>query len=200
MDRRDDGTEGAHPELSNPPGADSSKSGPEPSVGAAVRRGWGLGAGVGRGDGVGSAAPAGSGVAAGVAEAFVAAGPLVAASAADDAGALIGAGDAGAVVAVAGARSSRAQRTRSAGAGLRAKPLIGAASRIGCAGAAVRGALAVTAATTAKPSHRLTTAATMAPTSEPLGRRAVTASGTRRAWPARASGRGRCATEPTARG
>ena len=109
MDRLGGVIEGAHPDVSKPPGADSSKSGREGPFGSAARVGCGLE--VGRGDGDGGTAVAVSGVGG------AAAGALVAA----------GAGNADIAVGAATERSSTVARTRSAGATLSAR-LIGAAA------------------------------------------------------------------------
>jgi hypothetical protein len=147
--------EGAHPALSKPLGADSSKSGGERRFGVAVTLGWGLGAG--RAAGGAWTALAGSGVAGG------AAGALIVPCGAGDAGALAflrvaflrvafvrvaRLGRACTTGAVAAARPSSAARTRSAGTALSARRGGTTAWRVG-AGTAGRGAVRVAVATTA---------------------------------------------------
>jgi hypothetical protein len=104
-----------------------------------------------------------------------------------------------AAVALAGAPSSSARRTCSAGAGVSVRRM-GATSCVGCAAAAGRGALRVTAATTAKPTHKLTVAAKTAPSATGVGRSELTAPGTPSAARDRASSRGPCAGVRSARG
>ena len=177
-DRGAEVTERAHPEVSKPPGADSSKSGLEAFLGAAT----GLGRGLGAGDEkrAGWTALAGCRVAAG---GFTAgdAGALVGVRGAIDTGLGAGLGVAaliaarGAVaVAVAAAGTRSAGRTRSAGA-VRRPRRVGAAC---CAEAGGDGAGLSTPAATAKPSHRLNTAAAMETASLRVVSGALTASGT----------------------
>jgi hypothetical protein len=138
-------TEGAHPALSKPLGADSSKSAGAGRFGWAV--GLGCGFGAGRAAGGGWTALVGSGVAGGDA------GAPIAACGAGDAEALAFAraarvGRTGTAGAVAAARSSSAERMRSAGTALSPRRGGATACRVG-AGAAGRGAVRVAAATTA---------------------------------------------------
>jgi hypothetical protein len=136
-------TEGVHPALSKPLGADSSKSGDEGRFGWAVSLGRGFGAGRAAGDGW--TAPVGAGVAGSDVVA------LAAATRSCDADSLVGAvglGRAGTIGAVAAARSSSARRMRSAGTALSPRRGGATACRTG-AGAAGRGAVRVAAATTA---------------------------------------------------
>jgi hypothetical protein len=139
-------TEGAHPALSKPLGADSSKSAGAGRFGWAV--GLGCGFGAGRAAGGGWTALVGSGVAGGDAGA-----PIAACGAGDDeacafAAPAARAGRTGTAGAVAAARSSIAERMRSAGTALSPRRGGATACRVG-AGAAGRGAVRVAAATTA---------------------------------------------------
>jgi hypothetical protein len=139
-------TEGAHPALSKPLGADSSKSAGAGRFGWAAGLGCGFGAGRAAGGG-GWTALVGSGVAGDDAAASIAAcgaGDIEALAFAR--AARVGrTGTAGAVVA---ARSSSAERMRSAGTALSPRRGGATACRVG-AGAAGRGAVRVAAATTA---------------------------------------------------
>jgi hypothetical protein len=141
--------ERAHPAVSKPPGADSSKSGFAGRFGAAV--------GAGRGCGAGRAGAAlvlvGAGVAGGDAGALVGVAALVAAGSGAGGALVAGTGvvGAGGAAMVAAARSSTTGRRRRAGAALRVRR-VGACSRpvgaaaAGSAGSALRGGAPATTA------------------------------------------------------